>query len=48
MKKVTYYMYPYDTCCMSSERMKRMAEIVPSVKIKTKGDINGINGIVNE
>ena len=25
-----------------------MAEIVPSVKIKTKGDISGINGKFNE
>ena len=25
-----------------------MAEIVQSVKIKTKGDISGISGIVNE
>ena len=48
MTKVTYYMYPYDTCCMSRERVKWMAEIVPSVKIKTKGDISGIIGIVNE
>ena len=48
MTKVTYYMYPCDTCCMSSERMKLMTEIVPSVKIKTKGDIRGIMRNVNE
>ena len=35
--KVTYYMYLCDTCCMIKERMKWMTEIVPSVKIKTKG-----------
>ena len=39
MTKVTYYMYSCDTCCKIKERMKWTAEIVPCVKIKTKGDM---------
>ena len=42
MTKVTYYMCSCDTYCMSRERMKWMAEIVPSVKIVKKGDMMGI------
>ena len=37
MTKVTYYMYQCDTCCMSRERMRWMAESVPSVKNQEKG-----------
>ena len=44
VKKVTYYMYLCDTCCMSRERMRWMAEIVPSVKNQRKGhDENYLN-----
>ena len=39
MKKVTYYMYSCDICCMIRERMKWMAEIMPSVKNQEKGHI---------
>ena len=48
MTKVTYYMYPCDTCCMSKERMIWMAQIVPSVKIQTLRDMMGIFGMFNE
>ena len=48
MTKVTYYMYSCDTCCMSRERMKWMAEIVPSVKIVKKWNMMEIIKIVNE
>ena len=42
MTKVTHYMYSCDTCCMSRERMKWMAKIVPSVKIVKKWDMMGV------
>ena len=48
MTKVTYYMYSCDTCCMSKERMKWMAEIVPCVKIVKKKDMMGIIKVVND
>ena len=37
--RVTYYIYPCDTCCMSRERMRWMVEIVQSVKNQEKGHI---------
>ena len=43
MKKVTHYMYSYDTCCKIREMMKWMAKIVPSVKNPRLEDMNGIN-----
>ena len=42
MTKVTYYMYPCDTCCMISEMMEMNAEIKPCVKSKLR-DMDGIN-----
>ena len=42
MKNVTYYMYPCDTGCMSRERMRWMAQIVPSVKNPRLEDIDEI------
>ena len=48
MTKVTYYMYSCDTCCMSREKMRWTAWIVPSVKNKEKRDIDGIYGKFNE
>ena len=37
MTKVIYYIYPYDTCCMSRERIRWMAEICQVSKIKENG-----------
>ena len=46
--KVTYYMYSYDTCYMSRERRKWMAEIVQSVKNPRLEDMDGIKRMFNE
>ena len=40
--KVTHYVYSCDTCRMSSERMRWMAEIVPNVKNSRFKDMDGI------
>ena len=49
MTKVTYYMYPYDTCCMSREIMEMNGrDCAKCQNNEKKRDMMGIIKIVNE
>ena len=48
MTKVTYYMYPCNTCCMISEMMSEWPRLCQVSKIKTKRDTMKIIEMFNE
>ena len=48
MTKVTYYMYPCDTCCMTSERMEMNGLDCAKCQNPKLRDMEGIFEMLNE